>query len=167
MLHTIAACSSNAAPLMAWYAPTMRIGPRRTNSSEFAGHGVTWGYDNRTVSCRVLRTGPTSMRLEWRVPGADVNPYLAVAGVIASVRAGVADRLDPGLPRTGDAYQQEARPFPQHLGLAAEEFLVSAFVERAFGAAVAQQYGLTARHEWHRFLDVVTDWELDRYFEVI
>ncbi|MCX6519422.1 MAG: glutamine synthetase family protein [Actinobacteria bacterium] len=166
MRHAIGGVLEHASPLMAWYAPTINS-YRRTNSSDFAGHGATWAFDNRTVSCRVLGTGASSMRLEWRVPGADVNPYLAVAGVIASVRDGIANRVDPGPARTGDAYQQAAKPFPQHLGLAAEEFLASAFVTEAFGAAVAEQYGLTARYEWTRFLDAVTDWELDRYFEVI
>ena len=73
MLHVIVGVLEHAAPLMAWYAPTINS-YRRTNSSEFAGHGVTWGYDNRTVSCRVLGTGPTSMRLEWRPPGARCDP---------------------------------------------------------------------------------------------
>ncbi|MEP7202866.1 MAG: glutamine synthetase family protein [Ilumatobacteraceae bacterium] len=166
MRSSIGGVLEHAAPLMAWYAPTINS-YRRTNSSEFAGNGATWGYDNRTVSCRVLGTAPGSLRLEWRVPGADVNPYLAVAGVIASARAGMASGTDPGAPRTGDAYQQEARAFPKHLGLAADAFIASPFVTEAFGPTVAEQYGLTAQYEWNRFLDAVTDWELDRYFEVI
>lgn len=166
MRHAIGGVLAHAAPLMAWYAPTINS-YRRTNSSDFAGHGATWAFDNRTVSCRVLGTSASSMRLEWRVPGADVNPYLAVAGVIASVRDGITNRTDPGAPSTGDAYQQETQRFPEHLGLAAEAFLSSDFVQSAFGSAVAEQYGLTARYEWNQFLDAVTDWELDRYFEVI
>jgi glutamine synthetase len=62
---------------------------------------------------------------------------------------------------------QDAERFPEHLGRAAEAFIDSAFVIQAFGEAVATQYGLTARYEWSRFLDAVTDWELDRYFELI
>ncbi len=166
MRHAIGGVLEHAPALMAWYAPTINS-YRRTNSSDFAGHGATWAFDNRTVSCRILGTGASSMRLEWRVPGADVNPYLAVAGMIASLRAGMSGAIDPGPAATGDAYQQATTSFPQHLGLAAEEFLASPFVTGAFGAAVAEQYGLTARYEWSRFLDAVTDWELDRYFEVI
>jgi glutamine synthetase len=166
MRHAIGGVLAHASELMAWYAPTINS-YRRTNSSDFAGHGATWAFDNRTVSCRVLGTGASSMRLEWRVPGADVNPYLAVAGVIASVRDGITKGTDPGEPSTGDAYQQETQRFPEHLGLAAEAFLASDFVQSAFGTAVAEQYGLTARYEWNQFLDQVTDWELDRYFEVI
>ncbi len=166
MRHAIGGVLRHASALMAWYAPTINS-YRRTNSGDFAGHGATWAFDNRTVSCRVLGTGASSMRLEWRVPGADVNPYLAVAGVIASIRDGITNGTDPGEPSTGDAYQQETQRFPEHLGVAAEAFLASEFVTAAFGATVAEQYGLTARYEWQQFLDAVTDWELDRYFEVI
>ena len=166
MRHAIGGVLAHAGELMAWYAPTINS-YRRTNSSDFAGHGATWAFDNRTVSCRVLGTGASSMRLEWRVPGADVNPYLAVAGVIASIRDGIAHAIDPGPPSSGDAYQQETQKFPPHLGLAADAFLSSEWVAAAFGPAVAEQYGLTAQYEWNQFLDAGTDWELDRYFEVI
>ena len=166
MRHAIGGVLAHAGELMAWYAPTINS-YRRTNSSDFAGHGATWAFDNRTVSCRVLGTGASSMRLEWRVPGADANPYLAVAGVIASIRDGIAHAIDPGPPSSGDAYQQETQKFPPHLGLAADAFLSSEWVAAAFGPAVAEQYGLTAQYEWNQFLDAVTDWELDRYFEVI
>ena len=115
----------------------------------------------------MVGTSADSLRLEWRVPGADVNPYLAVAGVIASMRAGITANADPGPASTGDAYQQHAAAFPQHLGLAADAFVASPFVTESFGATVAEQYGLAAQFEWNRFLEAVTDWELDRYFEVI
>lgn len=167
MLNAIGGILDHAPDLMAIYAPTINS-YRRTNSSEFAGRGATWGFDNRTVSCRVLGTSPTSMRAEWRVPGADVNPYLAVAAVLASARDGMARRTDPGPPREGDAYQQEVTSlFPAHLGLAADAFASSEFVTAAFGADVVEQYALTAQWEWSRFQEAVTDWELDRYYENI
>jgi glutamine synthetase len=164
--HAVAGLLTHATPLMAWYAPTVNA-YRRTSSSEFAGHGLSWGWDNRTVSCRVLGDSPASTRLEWRVPGADVNPYLAVAGVVASVRDGIARRLDPGQPFEGDAYQAEVVRFPEHLGLAAEAFVASAFNVEVFGPDVVEHYGLTARYEWAQFLAAVTDWERERYLELI
>ncbi|MGZ6543847.1 MAG: glutamine synthetase family protein, partial [Actinomycetota bacterium] len=72
-----------APDLMLLYAPTVNS-YRRTTGGEFSGNGRSWGYDSRMVSCRVLAEGPSSTRLEWRVPGADVNPYLAIAGLLAS-----------------------------------------------------------------------------------
>jgi glutamine synthetase len=167
MLNAIGGILDHASDLMVIYAPTINS-YRRTNSSEFAGSGATWGFDNRTVSCRVLGTSATSMRAEWRVAGADVNPYLAVAALIASMRDGMAKGTDPGAPREGDAYQQEVSVrFPTHLGLAADAWTSSAFVTKAFGADVVEQYGLTAQWEWSRFQEAVTDWELDRYYENI
>jgi glutamine synthetase len=167
MLHAIGGILDHASEFMAIYAPTINS-YRRTNSSEFAGSGATWGFDNRTVSCRVLGTTATSMRAEWRVPGADVNPYLAVAALIASMRDGMAKKSDPGAPREGDAYQQEvAVRFPTHLGLAADLLASSRFVSKVLGADVVEQYALTAQWEWRRFQEAVTDWELDRYYENI
>ncbi len=155
-----------APDLMAFYAPTVNS-YRRTSSTGFAGCGASWGFDNRTVSCRVLGSSAESRRLEWRVPGADVNPYLAVAGLVASVRAGIAAGADPGKPVSANAYELPLPPFARHLGEAAERFLASELARAAFGEAVVEHYGLTARYEWSQFLEAVTDWELDRYFEHI
>jgi len=167
MLNAIGGILDHASDFMVFYAPTINS-YRRTNSSEFAGSGATWGFDNRTVSCRVLGTSPTSIRAEWRVGGADVNPYLAVAGLLASMRDGMTRKSDPGQPREGDAYQQEVSiRFPTHLGLAADAFASSRFAEKSLGADVVEQYALTAQWEWSRFQEAVTDWELDRYYENI
>ncbi len=167
MRAAIGGILDRAADMMVLYAPTVNS-YRRTNSSEFAGHGATWGFDNRTVSCRVLGTSPTSLRAEWRVPGADVNPYLAVAGLIASMRDGVARGTDPGPPREGDAYHQDVPVrFPTTLAGAADAFAASPFAAATLGADVVEQYSLAARWEWDRFMTRVTDWETDRYFEHI
>jgi glutamine synthetase len=167
MRNAIGGILDRAPDLMAIYAPTINS-YRRTNSGDFAGHGASWGFDNRTVSCRVLGTSPSSMRAEWRVPGADVNPYLAVAALLASMRDGMARGADPGPAREGDAYQQEVRVlFPSHLGLAGDAFAGSDFVREAFGEDVVEQYALAAQWEWARFQEAVTDWELDRYYESI
>ena len=157
-----------APDLMAWYAPTINA-YRRTNSGDFAGHGATWAIDNRTVSCRVLGSDPASMRVEWRVPGADINPYLAIAGLLAAVGDGIELDIDPGPERKGDAYQVKSatEQFPKNLGAAAERFKSSEFIMRHFGPAVLEQYGSAAEWEWECFQHAVTDWELERYFENI
>lgn len=167
MRGAIGGILDHASDFMVFYAPTINS-YRRTNSSEFAGYGATWAFDNRTVSCRVLGTSPSSLRAEWRVPGADVNPYLAVAALLASIRDGMANGADPGAPREGDAYHQDvAVLFPGTLAAAADAFADSGFAEAALGAAVVEQYTLAARWEWDRFMTRVTDWETDRYFEHI
>jgi len=167
MLHAIGGILEHGADFMAFYAPTINS-YRRTNSSEFAGRGASWGFDNRTVSCRVLGNSPTSIRAEWRVPGADVNPYLVVAGLLASIRDGMAREVSPGAPVEGDAYTQDvSMRFPTHLGLAADALAASQFAVRELGPDVVEQYSLAAQWEWSTFQEAVTDWELDRYYENI
>ncbi|GAA5082586.1 glutamine synthetase family protein [Thermocatellispora tengchongensis] len=162
----VAGVLEHAADLMLWYAPTINSA-RRIGSQDFAGNGLTWGFDNRTTTCRVLTGQPSATRLEFRLPGADVNPYLAIAGMLGSMRRGIADGADPGKPSAGDAYGEIHEEFPQNLAEAAEQFLNSEFAAATFGADVVRHYHAVARHEWRQFMRSVTDWELVRYFEAI
>ena len=114
---------------MLWYAPTVNS-YRRIAGGEFSGNGLSWGYDSRMVSCRVLVEDPASTRLEWRVPGADVNPYLAIAGLLASARDGIATGTDPGEPLVGEDWEREVPPLPAHLGEAVGAFRDSAWAAR-------------------------------------
>ncbi len=82
----------HAPGLILFYAPTVNS-YRRIVGGEFSGNGLSWGYDSRMVSCRVLTESAESARLEWRVPGADANPYLAIAGLLASAAEGIANRI--------------------------------------------------------------------------
>ncbi|CAN5767945.1 glutamine synthetase family protein [soil metagenome] len=159
---------ARAGDLMLWNAPTINS-YRRIAGGEFSGNGVSWGYDSRMVSCRVLAEAPDSARLEWRVPGADVNPYLAIAGVLASARDGIATGADPGEPLSGEGWQRDVPPLPAHLGEATTVFGESDWAKATFGEDVVAHYAEAGRWEWERFLasDVVTEWERRRYFEVI
>jgi glutamine synthetase len=158
----------HAPACMLLYGPTVNS-YRRTRSGEFSGNGISWGYDSRMVSCRVLPEGERGTRLEWRVPGADVDPYLAIAGVLASAREGIERRREPGPPLEGWDFDAEVQGLPTTLGEAVGAFGDSAFVADAFGKAVAAHYVEAGRWEWERFLapDSVTEWERRRYFEVI
>lgn len=165
--HALGGVLEHAPDLMLFYAPTINS-YKRTNSSEFAGRGATWGHDNRTASCRILGTSPSSVRFEWRVPGADVNPYLAVAGLLASSRSGLAHQTDPGPAREGDVYQQEVSAlFPQSLGESVGAFGSSAFTRDMLTPPVVEQYVIAGRWEDKLFRESVTDWEHVRYFEII
>jgi glutamine synthetase len=154
--------------LMLWYAPTVNS-YRRTGSGEFSGNGLSWGIDSRMVSCRVLPEGAADTRLEWRVPGADVNPYLAIAALLASVRDGIATGADPGEPLIGEGWERPVTPLPTTLGEAVEAFTGSAFAQEAFGKEVARHYAVAGAWEWERFFaaDAVTEWERRRYLDVI
>ena len=165
---TVGGVLAHAPEMMLWYAPTVNS-YRRMAGEEFSGRGVSWGYDSRMVSCRVLVEEADSTRLEWRVPGADVNPYLAIAGLLASACDGIAHGTDPGEPLVGDDWERDVPPLPATLGDATTAFRDSSWATDAFGAEVVAHYAEAGRWEWERFLaaDVVTEWERRRYFEVI
>jgi glutamine synthetase len=157
-----------APELMLLYAPTVNS-YRRTTGGEFSGNGRSWGFDSRMVSCRVLLEGPASTRLEWRVPGADANPYLAIAGILASAADGIANGTDPGEPLVGRDYDRPVPPLPATLGEAVDRFRDGSFAAEALGKDVVAHYAEAGRWEWEQFLapGVVTEWERRRYFEVI
>jgi glutamine synthetase len=165
--HAVGGVLARAPELMLLYAPTVNS-YRRTGSGEFSGNGLSWGYDSRMVSCRVLPEGEAT-RLEWRVPGADVNPYLAIAGLLASAADGIANATDPGEPLMGWDFDKEVPPLPATLGEAVAAFREGAFASEAFGKQVVAHYAEAGRWEWERFLapDAVSEWERRRYFEVI
>ncbi len=166
--HAVGGVLHHAPDLMLLYAPTVNS-YRRIAGAEFSGNGRSWGWDSRMVSCRVLAESPSSTRLEWRAPGADVNPYLAITALLASVRDGLTSRTDPGAPLTGEDWEAPVDPFPATLGVAADAFRSSPFAAATFGSDVVAHYAEAARWEWERFLaaDAVGEWERRRYFEVI
>ncbi|MGZ8652893.1 MAG: glutamine synthetase family protein, partial [Actinomycetota bacterium] len=168
LLQAVGGVLERAPDLMLFYAPTVNS-YRRTTSGEFSGNGLSWGYDSRMVSCRVLVEGPGSTRLEWRIPGADVNPYLAIAGLLASAADGIWTGADPGEPLVGEHYEDPVPPLPATLGESVATFRDSAFAKSALGAEVVDHYTEAGRWEWETFLapDAVTEWERRRYFEVI
>src|SRR5690606_39240418 len=88
MTQAMAGVLDHAAEFMAWYAPTVNS-YRRANSADVAGWGRTWGWDNRTTSVRVVGRRPKDLRFEFRLPGADTNPYLTLTALLASARDGI------------------------------------------------------------------------------
>jgi len=164
--HAMGGVLGRASDLMLCYAPTVNS-YRRTNSGEFSGNGLSWGFDSRMVSCRLLVESPESTRFEWRVPGADVNPYLAIAALLASVHDGIQAGADPGPPLMGHDFDRPVPPLPATLGDAVERFRDSAFAAEALGKDVVAHYAEAGRWEWEQFLapGAVTEWERRRYFE--
>jgi glutamine synthetase len=137
---------------------------KRYAAGSFAPTAVAWGHDNRTCALRVVGHGH-SLRLENRVPGGDVNPYLALAAIIAAGLHGV----DKGLPLedefTGNAYVADKPTVPRTLREARDLFADSEVVRQAFGADVVDHYTNMARVELDAFDAAVTDWERYRGFE--
>ncbi|MEV5431300.1 glutamine synthetase family protein [Streptomyces sp. NPDC052701] len=145
------------------YAPHINS-YKRFQPGSFAPTAVAWGHDNRTCALRVVGHG-RSLRFENRLPGGDVNPYLAVAGMVAAGLYGVERELDLPEPCTGNAYTAGFAHVPATLREAAELWRNSAIARAAFGDEVVAHYHNMARVELDAFDAAVTDWELRRSFE--
>lgn len=138
---------------------------KRFQAGSFAPTRIVWSRDNRTAGFRVLGHG-ASTRIECRIPGADVNPYLAYAALIAGALHGIEAGLEPPPAYRGDAYKDAAVPaVPGSLGEAIARLERSVVLREAFGAEVVEHYLHAARWELGCFERAVTDWELIRYFE--
>src|SRR6266404_2939783 len=152
--------------LCVFFAPTINS-YKRYQSSSWAPTKMAWSHDNRTVGLRVVGRAD-SFRIENRMPGADANPYLAFAAMIAAGMAGVEEELDCGEEYHGNAYvDPKLRALPKSLSEAAELLDQSKLARRALGDPVVDFYVQTARLEAQAFNDAVTDWERVRYFERI
>ncbi|KAA1251793.1 glutamine synthetase [Mycobacterium simiae] len=150
--------------LTLFFAPNINSYKRFADSS-FAPTTVAWGLDNRTCALRVVGHG-SNLRVECRVPGGDVNQYLAVAALIAGGLYGIDRGLDPAEPCTGNAYQQAGFDrLPTTLAEAAVAFEASVLAREAFGDDVVAHYVNNARVEQAAFDAAVTDWERMRGFE--
>lgn len=157
----------HAPALMAWYAPTINS-YRRTNSQEVAGFGRTWGIQNRSVSVRVVGHSPSALRFEFRLPGADTNPYLTLTGLLASARDGLERGVVPPELTRGNAYEGEADSgMPTTLAEASRLFSGSDFVRTLIGDDNTDHFRIFADHEWNVFQSAVTPWDLERYFDRI
>jgi glutamine synthetase len=147
-------------------APTINS-YKRYAAGSFAPTTVAWGPDNRTCALRLVGHGP-SLRVECRVPGGDVNPYLALAGLIAASLSGVSRGLELPEPVKGNAYAESGLPrVPATLAEALPLWSSSSLAAEAFGADVVEHYATMARVELAAYGSAVTDWELRRYFERI
>jgi glutamine synthetase len=155
-----------APEMMVCYAPTVNS-YKRFQSGSWAPTKLAWSIDNRTAGFRVVGHG-SSLRIECRIPGADCNPYLALAASLASGLAGIREKLEPVEPVLGDIYHTEGvARVPATLRDAIELWDTSDLAREAFGADVAAHYTHFYRTEQAAFDRAVTDWERQRYFERI
>lgn len=131
---------------------------------------ASWGVENRTCALRVIQGGPKSQRVEYRIAAADINPYIALACAIGSGLWGIENRIDPGDPIIGNAYEVKfpaERALPRTLYEAAERLEASKAGRDLFGDAFVEHYAATRKWEMREFRKAITDWEMARYFEII
>lgn len=152
--------------LSLFFAPTVNS-YKRYQPGSWAPTRMAWATDNRTTGFRVVGHG-ASFRPENRLPGADANPYLALAAMLAAGLAGIDEGLDCGDPYHGNAYLDDSLArVPSSLRDAADLLARSALARQAFGDGVVEFYLRHARLEQQAFQDAVTDWEKRRYLEQI
>ncbi|MDK3258525.1 glutamine synthetase family protein [Blastococcus capsensis] len=163
MDHFLAGQLACLEELTALLAPNVNSYKRFAEGS-FAPTAVAWGVDNRTCALRIVGHGE-SLRFENRLPGGDVNPYLAVAALIAAGLHGLENRLPLEPPVTGNAYASDKPRVPTTLRQAADRLEASEMAVQAFGEEVVQHYVHAARVEVAAFEAAVTDWERVRGFE--
>jgi glutamine synthetase len=158
-------CLPHILPL---FAPTINSYKRLVEGA-WAPTTLTWGVDNRTVALRSLPSGSKSCRLETRVIGADVNPYLAMAGCLASGLYGIQNKLSLKQPATiGNGYRDYANGvLPATLIEATQQMKQSKIAKELFGDKFVDHFTQTREWEWRQHLKAVTDWEYKRYFEII
>ena len=157
----------HAASELAWCAAPTVNSYRRYVPGSWAPTAAVWGEDNRTCGFRLVGRG-TGRRIESRIPGADVNPYLVLAAAIAAGLYGIDHEIDPGDPYPRNAYEATDVPrIPTTLVEAIDALRGSEVAREAFGADVHHHLLNTAEQEWVAANRHVTDWELARNFERI
>ncbi|QIB66340.1 glutamine synthetase family protein [Kineobactrum salinum] len=136
----------------------------------FAPISAEWGIENRTCAIRAIPGSAASTRIECRTPGADANPYLSLAGILAAGLYGIEHRLEPTEPRTGNAYEGSSAPalqFPDSFAEAIARFRDSAAARQFFGDDFVTAYADTREAQLKQFAGLVTDRELERFFELV
>jgi glutamine synthetase len=152
-----------ARELAVFFAPTINS-YKRYAAGSWAPTTLAWGHDNRTCGYRVVGHGKAK-RVETRIPGGDVNPYLAFAAMIASGVHGIEQGLEAPPPLEGNAYESDAARFPSTMRDAVEALESGTMARAAFGDQVVDHYLNYARTEQGLYDRFVTDWERRRYFE--
>jgi glutamine synthetase len=155
------------------YAPDMTVflapyvnSYKRFLPGTFAPTKIAWSVDNRTAGYRLVGDGTKGVRIECRIPGSDINPYLACAAQLAAGIAGMEEKLSLEEPVSGDVYNMTNIPeIPNTLRAATETLRSSDMLRKAMGDDVIDHYTRAAEVEQEAFDAVVTDWELQRGFE--
>ena len=161
--HFVAGVLATIAEFTLLYAPNINSYKRFADGS-FAPNTIAWGLDNRTCAIRLVGHGP-SARMENRVPGGDVNPYLALAAMVAGGLHGIEHELPLPEALVGNAYTSGLPRVPTTMGEARDLFSGSVLAREAFGHDVVDHYVNMADVELASYNATVTDWELRRGFE--
>jgi len=165
--HFMGGLQQYAGELFLAFAPNLNS-YRRFEPGLFAPTNLAWGIDNKTVAFRVVRLTPRLVRIENRLPGADVHPHLALTAMLAAGRRGLEAAIEPSPPVRGDAWSCDAGlgpPLPGGFDDAVDRFERSEFAREVFGARFVSNYVTERRWQRARLAATITDWELRMFAE--
>ena len=160
--HAIAGLQATLAEAMAIFAPNINS-YRRFGPNLFVPVNKAWGYNNRSVAFRVPSGPPDSRRIEHRVAGADANPYLALAAILAGMHHGIVNKLEPTPPAEGNACEEMDSDLPFYLPSAVKRLRNSEILKEYFGAHYVDVYAETKMLEYDKFNQVISSLEYQWY----
>ncbi len=160
--HAIAGCLASMKDCMLLFAPHLNS-YRRFQRGSHAPTSPNWGYENRTVALRIPKDSHQAMRIEHRVSGADCNPHLAIAALVAGMLYGIENKLKPSDPIEGDAYSQTEASLPRYWSDAVKTFENSEFIKHYFGEAFQRVFSEAKKQEMDEFDRHVTQMEYGAY----
>lgn len=169
MRHFVAGQQRLLPEMLAMVAPTINS-YRRLIPGFWAPTEASWGVDNRTCALRAIPGGPEAQRIEYRIAAADANPYVILAAALASGLWGIENKAELPEPVRGNAYDQKfpkELQFPATLWEAAQRLKKSAVARDWFGDAFVDHFAATREWEEREFRKHISDWEMERYFEII
>lgn len=155
--------------MLALFSPTINSFSRLV-PGYWAPTDATWGVENRTTALRLIPGSAKSQRIEYRLGSADANPFLALAAAIGSGLHGIENQWEPEEEIKGNSYEQKHSPelaLPRTLWEAAQKLRASKAAQELFGNEFVNHFAASREWEEREFRKYITDWELDRYFEII
>ncbi|WP_420559480.1 glutamine synthetase family protein [Tepidicaulis sp.] len=166
MRHAIGGLKATMAEMMGIWAPNANS-YRRFRAKSYAPVSATWGVNNRTVSLRIPAGAAPTRHIEHRIAGADANPYLALAGVLAGIHHGITGKMDPGPAVEGNGYELPSEPFPLNWFRANEVLRQSAFARDYFGNFLVETFCTIKEAEADRFFAEPTPLDFDYYLRTV
>ncbi len=164
--HAIAGCLDAMSDSALIFAPHLNSYDRLVPEAH-APSGLCWAYENRTVAIRVPSGPPPARRIEHRVSGGDVNPYLALSAILGAALNGIEDGVEPPEPITGNAYAQDLPRIPDTWGAAIEAFEASKIMPRIFPEELIRNMLLTKRQELHYMAELEPHEQVEIYLDTV
>ncbi|MEL7133602.1 MAG: glutamine synthetase family protein, partial [Pseudomonadota bacterium] len=164
--HAVQGCLSAMSGSTLIFAPHANSYARLVPGAH-APTGIAWGYENRTTAIRVPSGPPAARRIEHRLAGGDVNPYLTIAAVLGAALNGVDDAIDPPTPITGNAYAQDLPQVPNNWQDAITAFETSSEITRIFDPQLVQNMLMTKRQEARYMADLSPEEQVEIYLDSV